>query len=368
MPVLRHGVRLQGPRAEGSLSTSPPRILIVAPNWIGDALMAQPLFARLREKQPTARIDALAPPWVVPLLERMPEIDEVISAPFAHGALALAARWRLGRSLRGRAYDQAIVLPNSWKSALVPLFAGIGLRSGYVGEARYGLLSLRYRAPRRTIARQSMVEHYAQLSEPPGRAPPMPLPEPRLRVAPAAAEASARAFGFASSPAKNAVLCPGAEYGPAKRWPAEHYGELAAALAAQGVRVFLLGSANDAEICDAVVRASGGAARSVAGRTSLGEAIALIAAADFVVSNDSGLMHVAAGLDRPQVALFGSSSPEHTPPRSRRARVVWLRLECSPCFARVCPLGHFRCMTELTPARVLDELARLGVLGSPPSP
>jgi len=330
--------------------------------------MAQPLFARLREKQPAARIDALAPPWVAPLLEHMPELDEVIAAPFAHGALALGARWRLGRSLRARAYDQAIVLPNSWKSALVPLFAGIALRSGYVGEARYGLLTLPYRAPRRGSARRSMVEHYAQLSEPPGRAPPAPLPEPRLRVAPAAAEARARTFGFAPPPAKNAVLCPGAEYGPAKRWPAEHYGALAAALAAQGVGVFLLGSANDAEVCEAVVRASGGAARSLAGRTTLGEAVALIAAADFVVSNDSGLMHVAAGLDRPQVALFGSSSPEHTPPRSGRARVVWLRPECSPCFARVCPLGHFRCMTELAPARVLDELARLGVLGSPPSP
>jgi len=330
--------------------------------------MAQPLLARLREKQPAARIDALAPPWVAALLERMPEIDEVIAAPFAHGALALAARWRLGRRLRARAYDQAIVLPNSWKSALVPLFAGIAQRSGYVGEVRYGLLNLRYRAPRRGAARQAMVAHYAQLAEPPGRAPRMPLPEPRLRVAPTAAAACARAFGFAPPPAKNAVLCPGAEYGPAKRWPAEHYGQLAAALAAQGVCVFLLGSANDAEVCDAIARASGGAARSLAGRTSLGEATELIAAADLVVSNDSGLMHVAAGLDRPLVALFGSSSPEHTPPRSRQARVVWLRPECSPCFARVCPLGHFRCMTELTPRRVLDEITRLGVLGSPPSP
>jgi heptosyltransferase-2 len=347
---------------------SGPRILVVAPNWIGDALMAQPLLARLRAKQPAARIDALAPPWVAPLLECMPEIDDVIAAPFEHGALALGARWRLGRSLRARHYDHAIVLPNSWKSALAPLFADIRLRAGYVGEARYGLLNLIYRAPRSAGTRAPMVEHYARLAEAPGDAPAAPLPEARLRVDPAAAAASARAFGFAPPPAKNALLCPGAEYGPAKRWPAEHYGRLAAALAAQGVSVFLLGSPSDAGVCDAVARASGAAARSLAGRTTLGQAIELIAAADLVVSNDSGLMHIAAGLERPQVALFGSSSPEHTPPRSRRARIVWLRPECSPCFARVCPLGHFRCMTELEPARVLDEIARLGVLGSAPSP
>jgi heptosyltransferase-2 len=342
----------------------PPRILIVSPNWIGDALMAQPLLARLRERQPAARIDALAPPWVAPLLERMPEIDEVIVAPFEHGALALRARWRLGRSLRARRYDHAIVLPNSWKSALVPLFADIRLRAGYVGEARYGLLNLVYRAPRSSGTRPPMVEHYARLSEAPGAAPVMPLPETRLRVESNAAATSARAFGFAPPPAKNALLCPGAEYGPAKRWPAERYGRLAATLAARGVGVFLLGSTSDAEVCDAVARASGGAARSLAGRTTLGQAIELIAAADLVVSNDSGLMHIAAGLERPQVALFGSSSPEHTPPRSPRARIVWLQLECSPCFARVCPLGHFRCMTELEPTRVMEEIARLGVLGS----
>jgi len=330
--------------------------------------MSQPLLARLREKRPGARIDAIAPPWVLPLLARMPEIDEAIAAPFAHGALALGARWRLGRSLRARRYDQAIVLPNSWKSALVPLFADIALRSGYVGEARYGLLNLLYRAPRQADARRPMREHYAQLAEPPGQLPPEALPEPRLQIDAASAALTARAFGFAAPPGRNVVLCPGAEYGPAKRWPAERYGRLAAGLAARGAGVFLLGSANDAALCDAVARASDGAAVSLAGLTSLDQAIELIAAADAVVTNDSGLMHIAAALDRPQVALFGSSSPEHTPPHSRRARVVWLRPECSPCFARVCPLGHFRCMTELEPERVRAELDQLGVLGSAPDP
>ncbi len=326
--------------------------------------MAQPLLARLREKRPDARIEVLAPPWVVPLLGCMPEVDEAITAPFAHGALALGARWRLGRSLRARRYDQAIVLPNSWKSALVPLFADIRLRSGYVGESRYGLLNLLYRTPRSARRARSMVEHYLQLAEAPGQPPPAASAAPRLQVDADAVAATAQAFGFAPAPQRNLVLCPGAEYGPAKRWPAERFGALASALAAQGARVFLLGSANDAAVCDAVVQASGGVAQSLAGRTRLDQAVALIAAADAVVTNDSGLMHVAAALDRPQVALFGSSSPEHTPPHSPYARVVWLRPECSPCFARVCPLGHFRCMTELAVERVTAEVEQLAVLGS----
>jgi heptosyltransferase-2 len=344
------------------------RILVVAPNWIGDALMSQPLLARLRAKRPDMRIDVLAPDWVAPVYRRMPEVSEVIAARLAHGALELRTRWRLGRTLKPRAYRQAIVLPNSWKSALVPFFADIPLRSGYVGESRYGLLNLLYRRARRAAPREPMAMHYARLSEPPGREPAGPLPEPRLRVDAAAARATAARFGFA--PHGNAVLCPGAEYGPAKRWPAGHFGALAATLASRGERVWLLGSPGDAAACDEVVRAAGeaasGAVASLAGRTTLDEAIDLVACADSVVTNDSGLMHVAAALERPLVALFGSSSPEHTPPLSARARVVWLGLDCSPCFARVCPLGHFRCMREITPERVLAEIAALRHEGAAP--
>ena len=335
-----------------------PRILVVAPNWIGDALMAQPLLARLREKQPRLRLDALAPPWVAPVLRRMEEVEEVIETGFEHGALEMRARWRLGSSLRERAYDQAIVLPNSWKSALVPFFADIPLRSGYVGESRYGLLNLLYR--RTNGERGPMALHYARLSEKPDATPREPLPEPRLGVDAARAAETARKFGFATHPRINVVFCPGAEFGPAKRWPAPAFGELAQALGARGAAVWLLGSASDAGPCGEVERASAGAATNLAGRTALDDAIELIAAADVVVTNDSGLMHVAAAVGTPQVALFGSSSPKHTPPLAANARVVWLGVECSPCFARECPLGHFRCMREIAPARVLDEIRKLG--------
>jgi heptosyltransferase-2 len=303
---------------------------------------------RLREKRPGLRLDALAAPWVAPVLRRMPQIDEVIVASLEHGALDLRERWRLGRMLRARGYEQAIVLPNTWKSALVPYLADVPLRSGYVGEQRYGLLNLLYHKAK-DAPREAMTLHYARLAEPPGKAPAEPLPRPRLAVDADAARATAARFGLA---ARYAVFCPGAEYGPAKRWPAERFGALAQGL---GMPVALLGSPSERELCARV----GGAARNLAGETTLDEAIELIAAAELVVTNDSGLMHVAAALERPQVALFGSSSPEHTPPLSPRARVVWLRLECSPCFARECPLGHFRCMLDVTPERVHTEISAL---------
>jgi heptosyltransferase-2 len=302
-----------------------PRILVVAPNWIGDALMAQPLLARLAG----AEIDVIAPEWVAPVLRRMPEVHSVIATPFVHGPLQLRERWKLARTLRN--YDQAYVLPNSWKSALIPFFAGIRRRTGYVGEARYGLLN-----DVRKAAEAPMSEHYARLA---GDG---PLAQPRLRVSAEEIDQARRKFAIAP---RYAALCPGAEYGPAKRWP--YFADLSQRLS---LPVVVLGSAQDRE-------ASGGInGTDLTGKTSLDEAIALLAGADFVVSNDSGLMHVAAALGRPQVALFGSSSPAHTPPASPAARVLWLHIECSPCYQRECPLGHFRCMKEMGVEMVLNQL------------
>lgn len=303
----------------------PQRILVVAPNWIGDALMARPLLAALKARG--GAIDVLAPPWVAAVVRRMPEVGQVVEANLRHGALQLGERWHLARRLPR--YDLAVVLPHSWKSALIPFFARIPVRVGYRGEARYGLLN--------KILKPSalpMAAHYAALG---GSAEPQPL-----RVSEAEIQAAMQKFGIAK---RYAVLAPGAEYGPAKRWP--YFGALAPRL---GMPAVILGAASDAPA------AQGIPGTNLVGRTTLDEAVRLVAGAEVVVSNDSGLMHVAAALGRPQVALFGSSSPEHTPPASPAARVVWLRLECSPCFARECPLGHFRCMKEITVDRVLAQL------------
>ena len=322
---------------------------MVAPNWIGDALMAQPLLAGLRAKHPGARLDALAPPWVAPVLRRMAEVDEVLEADLRHGALQLGERWRIGRNLRARTYDQAIVLPNAWKAALVPFFAGIPERIGFTGESRYGLLNRRHTLDKAALPQ--MAERFAQLAERPGTPLPLPLPQPRL-TSTAAQQAESLAALALTRPAKLAVFCPGAEYGPAKRWPARHFATLAKELQARGYAIWLLGSPKDKAVGDEIA-ALAPDTRNLCGATSLAQAIDLIALADFVVCNDSGLMHVAAALDRPLVALYGSSSPGFTPPLSPRAVVLSLELSCSPCFKRECPLGHLDCLNKLEPQRVL---------------
>lgn len=322
--------------------------------------MAQPLLARLRDKRAGLAIDVLAPAWVLPLLSRMPEVSDTIESPFAHGEFNLRGRWRLGRSLAARGYGEAFVLPNTMKSALIPFFADIPLRVGYVGETRYGLLNVLHRQPRGEPL--PMVSRYLALADAPGAGPdaaaPPQLPtRARLEVSGAnLASALARLSLAPPSDARPvAVLCPGAEFGPAKRWPAEYYAELAAGLQAAGYAVWIMGSATDSAAGDAILKARPGCAINLCGRTDLASAIDLMAVAHVVISNDSGLMHVAAALARPLVALFGSSSPQHTPPASANARVQYLALECSPCFARTCPLGHFRCMRELEPQRILAE-------------
>ncbi len=325
--------------------------LIVAPSWIGDAVLAQPLAARLKARDPHGTIDVLAPPWTVPVFRRMPEVARTIASAFAHGELALLRRRSFARSLAG--YEQAIVLPNSFKSALVPWFAGIGRRTGYRGEMRYGVLNDVRRLDGAALPR--LVERYAALAQPAGEALERPVPEPRLAIDPAGREATLRRLGvFADRPV--VAFAPGAEYGPAKRWPARHFASLARTFAQRGFRVWLFGSRSDAAVTAEILRLSGDACTDFAGRTTLDEAIDLLSLAERVVTNDSGLMHVAAALERPLAALFGSSSPAFTPPLSRRARIVTLSLSCSPCFARTCPLGHTDCLEKLEPQTVLEAL------------
>jgi heptosyltransferase-2 len=327
------------------------RTLVVGPSWIGDAVLSQPLLARLKERDPSGSIDVLAPPWVLPVYSRMPEAAQTLALPFGHGELRLAERRRFAKALA--AYDRALVLPNTLKSALVPWHAGIPVRTGYRGEMRYGLLNdLRALDP---AALALIVERYAALAQPRGEILERPVPEPRLSIdATRRAAALARLGLDASKPV--AAFAPGAEYGPAKRWPARHFAALAKMLAARGDSVWLLGSTKDAPVTAEIQALSGGACVDLAGKTTVDEAIDLLSLASRVVSNDSGLMHVAAALDRPMAALFGSSSPEFTPPLSKKARVITLRLSCSPCFARECPLGHLNCLVQLEPARALEAL------------
>ena len=318
--------------------------------------MAQPLFMRLKEHDPNTLIDVFAPAWVAPILRRMPEVNDVVANPFAHGALQLGERWAVARTLKQRGYDQAIVLPNSLKSALVPFFARIPCRTGFIGEMRYALLNDARRLDEQ--AYPLMVERFALLAQAAGDDLRRPVPRPRLRVDETQRAAVLTKLGLDS--AQPAVaLCPGAEYGPAKRWPDVHFAALAKSLQARGYQVWLVGSGKDQAIGDAIQTASGNTCHNLCGHTSLDEAVDLLASAAAVVTNDSGLMHVAAALDRPMLALYGSSSPGFTPPLSDQAHIMSLNLSCSPCFQRECPLGHLDCLRKLSPAAVLGEIHRL---------
>jgi heptosyltransferase-2 len=330
-------------------------VLVVAPSWVGDAVLTHPLLVRLKERDPASAIDVLAPGWALAVYRRMPEVSRAIALQFGHGDLKLGERRAFGKSLGG--YDEAIVLPNSWKSALVPFHARIPRRTGYRGEFRYGLLN-----DVRKLDKQALpliVERYAALAQPKGAPLERPLPEPRLAVDPAERAAALARLGLDSAKPV-AAFAPGAEYGPAKRWPASYFAALGRALLDRGYQVWLFGSAKDQEITREISEklspARGADVTDLAGRTTLDEAIDLLSLAAHVVTNDSGLMHVAAALDRPMAALFGSSSPAFTPPLSKNARVITLQLSCSPCFARVCPLGHTNCLVQLEPARVLASL------------
>ena len=330
------------------------RILVVAPSWVGDALLSQPLLARLKQQDPQSRIDILAPGWARPIFRRMPEVSETLESPFDHGELALGKRWRIARRLRANGYDRAFVLPNSFKSALVPIFAGIPERIGFIGELRHWLLTDARRLDVRALP--LMVERFAWLANAADAALTRPVPRPRLRVSQAECAQLRERLDLARE-GRVACFCPGAEYGPSKRWPARYYGELAQKLGAEGYVVWLVGSAKERDIGEAIAGISAHAV-NLCGRTTLDEAVVLLSCADLVVSNDSGLMHVAAALDRPMIALYGSSSPSFTPPLCDQAHVVKHEVPCSPCFQRVCPLKHFDCMIKLTPSRVLDEIHR----------
>lgn len=305
---------------------------------------------RLLERHPGARIEVLAPGYVAPVLHRMAEVAEVLVNPFGHGQLRLGQRLRLGRSLAARGYDLAVVLPNTLKSALVPFFARIPQRTGFVGEGRYGLLNRIHRLDARALPQ--IAERYAQLAEAPGAPLPRPLPMPRLHSEALTCQATLRSFGLTGNAGPLVAFCPGAEYGPAKRWPESHFAQLARDLAGSGARVLLVGSPKDGAVGARIEHEAGGACRNLCGGTTLDQAMDLLAAADFVVTNDSGLMHVAAALGRPLLALFGSSTPHYTPPLSDRAQVIWRGLQCSPCFKRECPLGHLDCLAGIPPQQV----------------
>lgn len=328
------------------------RILVVGPSWVGDMVMAQSLFKTLKARRPGCRIGVVAPTWSRPILERMDEVDEVAGLEVGHGQFGLASRRQLARSLRGR-FDRAIVLPRSWKSALVPFLARIPRRTGFTGEQRYGLLNDRRVLDKATL--DQTVKRFVALGLPREEADAgdFDLPRPALRLDIDNLIEQRIVLGLSSRPAIG--MMPGAEYGPAKQWPLAYFHELARALVGEGFEVRVLGGPKDADDGEVIVEGLSHA-HNLCGRTRLADAVDLLGDCRQVVTNDSGLMHVAAAVGTRIQALYGSSSPAYTPPLTDLAEIHYLALDCSPCFQRTCPLGHTNCLNQLAPERVLKAV------------
>jgi len=333
--------------------TQMKRVLVIGPAWVGDMIMAQSLFMTLKELHPDVSIDVMAPAWSLPLLERMPQIDNAISLDVKHKQLALTKRIALGKKLRTNQYTHAIVIPRSLKSSLVPFAAKIPVRRGYRGEMRYVLLNdirkLNKRVLTQTVQRYVALAYDAELPQPPK------IAEPKLNVD-VSHQAALRASLQLDADRNVVAFMPGAEYGPAKQWPAKYYRELAGMLIKEGYQIWLFGSEKDRLVAEEIATGYEQDIKNLAGKTSLVAAIDLLALTNYAVCNDSGLMHVACATDRHVLAIYGSSTPAYTPPLSDKAKVMYLNKSCSPCFKRECPYGHYECLNEIKPIDVFNEL------------
>lgn len=333
---------------------SPKKILVLGPAWVGDMVLAQSLFKILKLQSPDCLIDVAAPRWTLPLTERMPEVNQGIALPFKHGQFSLFERIKFGKSLRAQGYTQAIILTNSFKSAILPFFANIPQRTSFIGEMRYGLINDIRPLDKAKLPRT--VDRFVTLGLPRGTALPEDLPNPALTTHKSRVLAALQAVNLAIPEVNVLGLCPGAEYGEAKRWPVEYYADVAKAALKSGWQVWLFGSAKDMTVTAQINQLTEQQCVDLGGKTKLNDAIDLMSLCQAVVSNDSGLMHIAAALGKKLIAIYGSSSPDHTPPMSSEAVVEYLGLECSPCFKRVCPLGHLNCLKQIPVSRVIADL------------
>lgn len=342
------------------------KILIIGPSWVGDMVMSQCLYKALKAQMPNASIDVMAPAWCKPVLERMPEVNQAIEMPLGHGEFNLFARRNLGLSLKDKGYDCAYILPNSAKSALIPIFANIPKRVGWRGEMRFGLLT-DVRNNKKKF--QYMAERYVALAHPKTKALNAQmlgglenLPKPSLRVDEIAQRASLKEHGL-NKDRPIVGLCPGAEFGPAKQWPAIHYARVATEMINRGEQVWIFGSQNDTSIAQKIINYIDEDKQvyvaNLTGRTSLIEAVDLLACCHTVVSNDSGLMHIAASVGSAVIGIYGSTSPDYTPPLADTVEILHTDIACRPCFRRTCPYTHMNCMTLLMPDQVFSAMKRI---------
>lgn len=328
------------------------RLLVIGPSWVGDMVMAQSLFITLKQRYPGATLGVVAPAWSQPILARMPEVDKVLPLSVSHGEFGLTTRRDLAERLKGR-FDRAIVLPRSWKAALVPFLARIPERVGFLGEQRYGLLKERRKLDKQVL--DQTVKRFVALGLPEEEAAEgmFTIPTPRLEIDRDNLVNLRIQHTLSSRPAIG--MMPGAEYGPAKQWPLTYFHALAKRLVDDGYEVRIFGGPKDHTAGEEIVQGLP-QAHNLCGKTALADVVDLLADCRQVVTNDSGLMHVAAAVGTRVQAIYGSSSPAYTPPLTTNARIHYLNLICSPCFKRECPLGHTNCLKQMPAERLYEAV------------
>ncbi len=333
---------------------NPYKILIVGVAWVGDMVMSQTLFKLLKlQHGDTLQLDVLANEWASDILSRMPEVNNIILNPLKHGEFGLLKRIKLGVQLRKEHYNQVFILPNSFKSAIIPLFASIKTRTGFIGEMRFGLINDIYKLNKLTLP--LMIDRFCALANNGNK--PENIIFPKLNINVGNQQLLFNKFKIDTN--KPIIsFCPAAEYGQAKRWPPVHFAVLANKLTNLGYQILIFGSTKDTNIAQQILDLCTSTKNIIdlCGKTNIADVVDLLAKSQYVISNDSGLMHIACAVGAQVIAIYGASSPNFTPPLSNNAQVVQLNLSCSPCFERTCKFGHYHCLTQITPATILTKI------------
>ncbi|MBH44517.1 MAG: lipopolysaccharide heptosyltransferase II [Gammaproteobacteria bacterium] len=327
-------------------------ILIVAPAWIGDFIISQAVYKQLKNLNESCEIDLIIKGDLIPLAKMMPEIKNIYELTIPHGVLGLKKRIKLSQKLSNHKYNECFVLQNSFKSALIPWFLKIPIRVGYSTELRFLLLNRHYKLVKHQL---SMVNRYLKLLDSQYSY----NLKPQITIDSDCRIKTIKKFNLDNNK-KNLFFCPDAEFGPAKRWPIEKWIELIAHLSIN-YPIYIVGKDPEMLKSFSSAFANHKNVHNLINRTSLQEVVNLLSCAAVVVSNDSGLMHIAASVNAKIISLFGSSSPDYTAPLidDGDSKVIYKELSCSPCFERECPLKHLNCLNSITSENVIHEIDKI---------
>ena len=320
------------------------KILIIAPQWMGDAVMTHSLIQLVAKKN---TVDVLCVSWLEPIYQRMQNVDNVITLPLQHGKLQLKLYWQIAKKIKNQ-YDQCIVIPRKLKSAIIPWLAGIPKRTGYFGESRYWFINDRITAdPRHTLWVQKVCALFDKKSADDNN-----YPNPQLTTNSSNQKKWQKELKQGGK--QLVALMPGASYGVSKQWSMEHFKEVVE-LGKNDYSFVVLGGESERKMGDAILQGVDATGHNLSGKTSLYDAVDILSISDFCITNDSGLMHVAAATQCFVKALYGSSSPDYTPPLTNKKQIYSDTLDCKPCFKRTCSYGHYDCWKKITAERVLNN-------------